>query len=114
MYANLTNKEYSTIKSYEWSIKRYGYRRLDDCYTSCSVFKRRAESDIIQRMVNEHGFGYTIIGYNGFMFSCGYVVKTDDGQAFFHYFTRDRHKMIDISNLIQAWSNSPTTGYIWR
>lgn len=42
-------------------------------YGRCSAEKINAENDIKQRMINENGYGYKVISYNTFGFTCGYL-----------------------------------------
>ena len=57
-------------------IRRY-YKSEDyslaDCYFHASKEKRNIESDIRRLMVLEKGWGFRIISYNTFHFSCAYI-----------------------------------------
>lgn len=106
-----TNKEQlAAYANYKTVINLYGYRRLGDCYKVCSVYKQRAERDILSEMdrvgdifPNSYACDYAIIGYNSFSFSCGYMIYTPDehdesiAHATFVYHTASRRELIEIS-----------------
>lgn len=56
---------------------------VSDVYGRPSAAKLIAELDIISEMNNAGGYGYMILGHNGFYFSCGYYVKDKAGALYF-------------------------------
>lgn len=61
-------------------VKRYYISEnysLADCYVRASKEKRNIEKDIKRLMVLEKGWGYRIISYNSFQFSCAYITGKD-------------------------------------
>lgn len=71
---------------------------LRDCYVSPSMYKRRAENDIlclideINKYTDLYAHDYTILSYNTMMFTCSFVVtdyKTGELIALY-YFTRTK------------------------
>jgi len=56
---------------------------VEDVYGRPSIYKKNAERDIIDEMNRAGGWGYMILGHNGFYFSCGYYVKDKAGALYF-------------------------------
>ena len=69
-----------------------------DCYGKPSQRKLRAEGDILKLIyainseTNLYAHDYTVLSYNGFMFTCGFVVSDfDTGELVaYYYFTRTK------------------------
>lgn len=56
---------------------------VNEVYGRPSSTKQQAEKDILAEMYNAGGWGYTVLGHNGFYFSCGYYVKDGAGVLYF-------------------------------
>lgn len=63
-------------------VSKYGYRDISDCYKNPSCAKMRAERVIVDGMHSRDGYGYSVIGYNTSIFTCGYLFKRD-GELWF-------------------------------
>lgn len=83
MMKTSTNKEaYRIWKHYENS-RIYS---VNNAYkTRPSIYKERAENDIIREMVDNNGYCYRIISSNGFMFTCGYMMNTENGTVLVYH-----------------------------
>ena len=69
---------------------------LADAYTSYSVFKARAEKQIINEMESVGGWGYKILGANSCTFSCAYLKQNEaNGQVEIVYHTAQNKKVFD-------------------
>lgn len=91
----LTQKQQQMINNYEYSIMRYGYRGLCDCYKNCSWAKQHAENIILKEMCNNNGYEYTIIGFNSCTFSCAYKYRKN-GIEYLVYHTHANKYEIEI------------------
>jgi hypothetical protein len=88
----MTKRQMQIINSYN---KSNNYS-LDDVYTSYSVFKARAEKDILNEMTSVDGWGYKILGANSCAFSCAYLKQDDnDGNIKIVYHTAQNKKVFD-------------------
>lgn len=56
---------------------------VEDVYERPSIYKKNVEHDIIVEMTHAGGWGYMILGHNGYYFSCGYYVKDKAGALYF-------------------------------
>lgn len=72
--------------------------------TRPSVYKEAAEQDILLEMVNSGGHDYRIISHSGFVFTCGYLVELEEGQALI-YHTKTRREVILIDGAYQYWKS---------
>lgn len=70
--------------------------------TRPSVYKQDAEQDILLEMVNSGGHDYRIISHSGFVFTCGYMVDTEEGQILV-YHTKTRREEILIDGNYHYW-----------
>ena len=70
--------------------------------TRASVYKEAAEQDILLEMVNSGGHDYRIISHNGFMFTCGYLVELEEGEALI-YHTKTRREVILLDGAYHYW-----------
>lgn len=68
-----TKKAQSLIDSYNYAVERYGYRHLCNCYNTYSREKEYAEDWLLSTMNSDGGHGYTVMSYNTFGFTCGYL-----------------------------------------
>lgn len=90
----------SLLESYRRAVKMRGYRQVHDCYSKPSAAKDAAENSIWQEMVDRHGYGYTITGYNSMMFSCAYLFPhPEDGNLILCYETPYHTYYIDAAGL---------------
>lgn len=76
-----TKKAQAFIDSYNRTIVSYGYRYLWNCYNTFSRAKQHAEDWLLNKMVSDGGFGYTVMSYNTFGFTCGYLYPEKDTGA---------------------------------
>lgn len=73
-------------------------KNICDCYGRPSNAKKTAERDILTLMryinseTNLYAHDYTVLSYNGLMFTCGFVVTDyDTGEIVaYYYFTRTK------------------------
>ncbi len=88
----MTKRQQQIIDSYNKSTNY----SLDDVYTNYSVFKARAEKDILDEIVNCNGWGYKILGANTCAFSCAYLKQNENnGQIEIVYHTAQNKKVFD-------------------
>lgn len=70
---------------------------LDDVYANYSVFKARAERQILNEMESVNGWGYKILGANSCTFSCAYLKQNEvDGQIEIVYHTAQNKRVFDF------------------
>lgn len=80
------------------NTKHTSNKYVRNCYGKPSTFKITAEHDILTLMryinseTNLYAHDYTVLSYNGFMFTCGFVVTDcDTGEIVaYYYFTRTK------------------------
>ena len=88
----MTKRQQQIIDNYN---KSNNYS-LDYVYNSYSVYKARAERQILNEMKNCNGWGYKILGANSCQFSCAYLRQNaDDGQIEIVYHTAQNKKVFD-------------------
>ena len=79
-------------------------RTVSECYSKPSVHKTRAEYFILQFMedINTktedlHATDYTVISYNGWMFTCGFMVYDNDNNLVaYYYFSRTKSERYEF------------------
>lgn len=92
MKTKLSTAQQSIINRYK---KATAYS-LDDVYANYSVYKARAERDILDEMRKANGWGYRILGANTCTFSCAYLkANKEDGQIEIVYHTAQNKKVFD-------------------
>ena len=70
---------------------------LSQVYQNASVYKWRAQKQILDEMNACGGWGYKIIGANCSTFSCAYLKENElDGQIQIVYHTAQNKKVFDI------------------
>ena len=57
-------------------------RYVKDVYARPSVYKERAESNILAYMLNNDGYGYRVMSHNAQMFTVGYIIRNEKGKCF--------------------------------
>lgn len=88
----MTKRQKQIIDNYNNS-RNYS---LYDVYNNFSVFKARAEKDILNEMASVSGWGYKILGANSCSFSCAYLKQNEiDGQVEIVYHTAQNKKVFD-------------------
>lgn len=88
----MTKKQQAIIDNY----KRATAYRLDDVYANYSVFKARAERQILKEMEKCGGWGYKILGANCNAFSCAYLKQNEaNGQVEIVYHTAQNKRIFD-------------------
>ena len=88
----MTKRQHQIISNYERSTDY----SLQDVYANYSVYKARAEKDIISEMVNNGGWGYKILGANSCQFSCAYLMTDkESGQVQIVYHTASNKQIFD-------------------
>ena len=68
---------------------------LDDVYANYSLFKARAEKQILAEMESVGGWGYKITGANSNTFSCAYLMTNADGVVKIVYHTAQNKRVFD-------------------
>lgn len=95
----MTKRQQQIIDNYNKSCNY----SLDDVYSNYSVFKARAEKDILTEMVEANGWGYKILGANSCAFSCAYLRQNaKNGQIEIVYHTAKSKKVFDY---VGGWKN---------
>ena len=88
----MTKRQQQIIDTYN----RSNNYSLNDVYTNYSVFKARAERDILNKMASVGGWGYKILGANSCAFSCAYLRQNaEHGQIEIVYHTAQNKKVFD-------------------
>ena len=57
-------------------------RYVKDVYVRPSVYKERAEGNILAYMLNNDGYGYRVMSHNSQMFTVGYIIRNEKGKCF--------------------------------
>ena len=57
-------------------------QRVNDVYVRPSVYKERAERNILAYMLNNDGYGYRVMSHNAQMFTVGYIIRNEKGKCF--------------------------------
>jgi hypothetical protein len=78
----MNKKQLGVIQHYMWSVKRYGIRGIYDAYKNPSGAKIGAYYHIKDRVAEQKGKGYTVMGASCFHFSTGYIIP--DENLFIH------------------------------
>ena len=84
--------------------KHRNNRLVTDCYMKPSIYKLRAERDILDFMQeinakssNLYATDYTVISYNCMMFTCGFMVYDNNNNLVaYYYFTRTRSERYEF------------------
>ena len=66
-------------------------RYVNDVYVRPSVYKERAERDILAYMLNNGGYGYRVMSYNTSFFTVGYIIRNDEGKLFVYETAQHRY-----------------------
>ena len=56
-------------------------QRVNDVYIRPSIYKERAERNILAYMLNNDGYGYRVMSHNA-QFTVGYIIRNDKGKCF--------------------------------
>ena len=75
-----TIKGIGFLQSYEHSK----FASINQCYESPSKAKIDAEFYCYNKMVSQAGFGFRIMSYNTFSFTCGWLTESEDGVQTLH------------------------------
>ena len=57
-------------------------RYVNDVYVRPSIYKERAERNILRYMLNNDGYGYRVMSRNSQMFTVGYIIRNEKGKCF--------------------------------
>ena len=87
-----TIKGIGFLQSYE----RSNFKSLRDCYESPSKAKIDAEFYCYNKMVSQVGFGFKILSYNTFSFTCGWLTESEDGVQTLHVETPNNSYIIAL------------------
>ena len=55
---------------------------VNDVYARPSIYKERAERNILAYMLNNNGYGYRVMSRNAQMFTVGYIIRNEKGKCF--------------------------------
>ena len=87
-----TIKGIGFIQSYE----RSNFRTIRDCYVSPSTAKIDAEFQCYNKMTRQYGFGFRIMSYNTFSFTCGWLTEDEKGLQTLHVETANNSYIIPL------------------
>ena len=88
----MTKRQQQIISNYNRSTAY----SLHDVYMYYSIYKARAEKDILQEMQNNGGWGYKILGANSCQFSCAYLMTDkESGHIKIVYHTASNKQIFD-------------------
>lgn len=85
-----TIKGIGFLQSYE----RSNFRTIRDCYVSPSKAKIYAEAECYNKMVKQFGFGFRILSYNCYHFTCGWLAEDINGVQTLHVETASNSYII--------------------
>ena len=66
-------------------------RYVTDVYDRPSVYKLRAENNIIEYMLFNDGYGYRVMSYSTSFFTVGYIIQNDEGKLFVYETAQHRY-----------------------
>ena len=66
-------------------------RHVNDVYARPSIYKERAERDILEYMLDQDGYGYRVMSHNAQMFTVGYIIRNDEGKLFVYETAQHRY-----------------------
>ena len=72
-------------------------RYVNDVYVRPSVYKERAERNILSYMLNNDGYGYRVMSHNSSFFTVGYIIRNEKGKCFV-YETAYNQYVLPIDN----------------
>ena len=72
-------------------------RYVTDVYARPSVYKLRAERNILDYMLFNDGYGYRVMTHNAQMFTVGYIIRNEKGKCFV-YETAYNQYVLPIDN----------------
>ena len=64
---------------------------VNDVYVRPSVYKERAERNILDYMIDQDGYGYRVMSHNSQMFTVGYIIQNDEGKLFVYETAQNRY-----------------------
>ena len=64
---------------------------VNDVYIRPSIYKERAERNILAYMLNNDGYGYRVMSHNAQMFTAGYIIRNDEGKLFVYETAQHRY-----------------------
>lgn len=93
-------KYVALLDAYRYSVNKYGYRGLLDCYKGPSIAKHAVQGRILGEMTARNGYGYAITRYNAVFFSCAYLFPHPEGGNLILCYETPRHTYyIDAAGL---------------
>ena len=66
-------------------------RYVNDVYARPSIYKERAERNILDYMLYNDGYGYRVMSYNTSFFTVGYIIQNDEGKLFVYETAQHRY-----------------------
>ena len=87
-----TIKGIGFLQSYERSI----FTSINQCYKSPSKEKIDGEFNCYNKMIKQCGFGFRIMGYNIFSFTCGWITEDEKGLQTLHVETAENSYIIPL------------------
>ena len=69
---------------------------VNEFYARPSYYKQLAEKRIIEKMIDDGGYGYYITGGNSCTFSCGYLLERQDGLHLIYYTACNKYDILII------------------
>ena len=66
-------------------------RYVNDVYARPSIYKERAEDDILEYMHDHNGYGYRVMSYNSSFFTVGYIIKMPRASFFVYKTAQHRY-----------------------
>ena len=87
-----TIKGIGFLQSYGCSI----FTTINECYVSPSTAKIDAEFRCYNKMTRQCGFGFKIMSYNSFSFTCGWLTEDEKGLQTLHVETAENSYIIPL------------------
>ena len=66
-------------------------RYVNDVYARPSIYKERAERNILAYMLDQNGYGYRVMSFNISCFTVGYIIQNDEGKLFVYETAQNRY-----------------------
>ena len=76
------------------SYERSRFTSINQCYKSPSTAKIDAEFNCYNKMNQQCGFGFRIMSYNTFSFTCGWLTEDETGLQTLHVETANNSYII--------------------
>ena len=81
-----TSRVKAYYQDYIRAVNKYGYRHVFDCYKNPSLVKVTVEEAIVNDIHSKDSYGHSVISYNRYILTYGYLFNRD-GELWFAVYT---------------------------